>query len=87
MGKSNSQADKDVWGSKGHFGVFENFLWGNENGWVTNEKGETALKITNGAKLEFPTYRPFGVSAIENGLTIELDFMFSGILDYSKPLI
>jgi hypothetical protein len=87
MGKSNSQADRDVWESKGHGAQFINFLWGNENGWITNAKGETALKITNGAKLEFPTYHPFGKSAIENGLTIELDFMFSGILDYSKPLI
>lgn len=90
LGKSNTQADKDVWESKGkqkHLAIFENFLWGNENGWVTNENNETALKITNGAKLEIPSYNPFKIDAIENGLTIELDFMFSGVLDYSKPLI
>ncbi len=87
LGKSNTQADKDVWESKGHAAVFENFLWGNENGWITNEDNETALKITNGAKVEIPTYHPFATDAITNGLTIELDFMFSGVLDYSKPLI
>lgn len=87
MGRSNTQADKDTWQSNGHSAVFENFLWGNENGWVTNEKNETALKITNGAKLTIPTYHPFASNATKNGLTIELDFMFSGVLDYSKPLI
>ena len=87
LGKSNTQADRDVWESNGHAAVFENFLWGNENGWITNENNETALKITNGAKLEIPTYHPFATNAITNGLTIELDFMFSGVLDYSKPLI
>ena len=87
IGKSNTQADRDIWESNGHKAVFENFLWGTENGWTTNEKNETALKITNGAKLSIPTYHPFATDAITNGLTIELDFMFSGVLDYSQPLI
>ena len=87
IGKSNTQADRDIWESNGHKAVFENFLWGAENGWTTNEKNETALKITNGAKLSIPTYHPFATDAITNGLTIELDFMFSGVLDYSQPLI
>lgn len=87
IGKTNTQADRDVWESHGHYATFENFLWGSENGWVSNEKNETALKITNGAKLSIPTYHPFATNAITNGLTIELDFMFSGVLDYSQPLI
>ena len=91
MGKSNTQADRATWKSEGKkkdiTTVFEDFLWGNENGWITNAKGETALKITNGAKLTIPDYHPFEKNATETGLTIELDFMFSGVLDYSKPLI
>ena len=90
MGKSNTQADRDTWKSNGKkqvTAVFEDFLWGSENGWISNAKGETALKITNGAKLTIPDYHPFEKNATETGLTIELDFMFSGVLDYSKPLI
>jgi hypothetical protein len=87
LGKSNTQTDKDVWVSGQHAAQFENFLWGNENGWIEDSDGERALKITNGAKLSIPTYHPFAKNATENGLTIELDFKFSGVVDYAQPLI
>lgn len=93
-GRTNNQADRDVWqwsnsalSGNTYAAEFENFLWGTENGWMTNEKGDTALKLSNGAKLRIPNYHPFATEATLNGLTIELDFMFSGVLDYSKPLI
>ena len=87
MGKDNAQSDRDVWEWNGHRANFTNFLWGKENGWVSNEKGETALKLSNGAKLTIPTYFPFETNATNDGLTIELDFMVSGVLDYAAPLI
>ena len=94
MGKSNSQVDKNVWtwsnpaiSSEVYAANFENFLWGKENGWLTDKNGDSVLKLSNGAKLTIPNYYPFKTEATEDGLTIELDFMFSGVLDYSKPLI
>ena len=87
QGRSNSEAAKDTWTYKNIAGKFENFLWGNANGWIEDKDGNMALKLTNGAKFSLPGYSPFAQNATERGLTIELDFMLSGVLDYSKPLI
>ena len=94
MGKSNASTDKDLWenlgrdkyNNKPHQAKFENFLWGTQNGWVEKD-GETALKLTNGAKVTFPTYYPFAKDALQDGFTIEIDYSCSNISDYSKPLI
>lgn len=94
IGKSNASTDKDLWenlgrdkyNNKPHQAKFENFLWGTQNGWVEIE-GETALKLTNGAKVSFPTYYPFAKDALQDGFTIEIDYSCSNISDYSKPLI
>lgn len=89
LGKSNSQSNKDEWisnyGGKSYAASFENFLWGSENGWIEDEEGPN-LKLTNGAKLTIPDYRPFATDGV-NGLTIEIDFKLSNISDYQKPLI
>ena len=87
QGRNNNEANKESWEYNGYEGSFEKFLWGNANGWLLDKDGSTALKLTNGAKFSLPTYHPFGKNATIDGLTIELDFMFSGVLDYSKPLI
>lgn len=88
LGRSNSQTNRETWESNGYEAKFENFLWGTENGWlIDSDTGETALKITNGAKVTLPTFHPFANSAIKTGLTIELDFKVSGVLNYAKPLI
>ena len=87
QGRSNTESKKDSWVYKDIEGKFENFLWGTANGWLEDSKGQTALKLTNGAKFSLPTYHPFSQDATIRGLTIELDFMFSGVLDYAKPLI
>lgn len=90
LGKSNNQSNKDEWISnykgKEHKALFENFLWGDENGWITDIDGP-CLKLTNGAKLSIPTYRPFEKNATDGGFTIELDFKFSNVSDYKKALI
>ena len=93
LGKTNTQVSRDEWTwynrRKGEtYGTkFENFLWGSENGWIVDNIGETSLRLTNGAKISLPDYHPFSEDGTTNGLTIELDFKLSGILDYSKPLI
>ena len=91
MGKSNTQTNKDVWEWDNYGTVysanFENFLWGTENGWLEDPSGAPALKLTNGAKLSIPNYYTFSKDAVSTGLTIELDFMFSNVMDYNAPLI
>lgn len=93
LGKTNTQVSRDEWSwhdkrkDKIYETEFENFLWGSENGWIIDQKGETSLHLTNGAKISLPDYHPFGEDGTVTGLTIELDFKLSGVLDYSKPLI
>lgn len=91
-GKKNTQSNKDTWEwtnphtKEVYSAEFTNFLWGNENGWIEDPDGEPALKLTNGAQLKIPNYQPFKRDA-KNGFTIEVDFMFSKVMDYNKPLI
>lgn len=87
QGRSNDEADRASWDWKNYKTKFENFLWGETNGWLEDEDGATALKLTNGAKIEIEGYYPFAQDATTYGLTVELDFTVSGVLDYSKPLI
>lgn len=90
LGKTNSQSNKEEWISNyngGRFAAkFENFLWGNENGWMTDDDGPH-LKLTNGAKLTIPNYRPFEKNSTNGGFTIEIDFKLSKVSDYKQGLI
>jgi hypothetical protein len=45
------------------------------------------LHLSSGAKLELLDYSPYKSNAMTTGQTIELDFMVSGVTDFSKPLI
>ena len=87
QGRSNNEADKNSWDWKNYKTTFTDFLWGETNGWLEDEDGATALRLTNGAKIEIDGYQPFAQDATTYGLTVELDFEVSGVLDYSKPLI
>lgn len=88
-GKANTHSNREEWtwkdGGNTYAAKFENFLWGQENGWLRAPDGDPALKLTNGAKLTIPNYRPFAKDAIATGLTIEVDFMLSKVSNYSKP--
>lgn len=92
LGKSNSQAAKAEWTwtnprtKEVYETTFDKFLWGDENGWK-KEGDEAFLRLTNGANIELTNYHPFANDATANGMTIEIDFRMSGVLDYSKPLI
>ena len=94
QGRSNNEANKESWvwesnnDSLGTIeGKFEDFLWGSTNGWIPDKTGAVALKLTSGAKFSLPSYEIFANDATATGLTIELDFSVSGVLDYRKPLI
>lgn len=90
-GKTNTQSNREEWtwqhGSNVYAAKFDNFLWGSENGWLEDSDGEPSLKLTNGAKLTIPNYFPFAADGVATGLTIEVDFKLSNILNYNKPLI
>ena len=91
-GKSNSSVDKNVWNNfNGKFSAsLQDFYYGGINGWFTDDAGAPYLKFSQGAKLVLPDYKPFAVNAMDAskyGITIELDFKLSSVLDYDKDLI
>lgn len=83
--RSNNELNRDSWTSlakNNTFTVgpnnFENFNW-TTNGWMKDADGNTALHLTNGAKVTIP-YSPFTYNALEkDGLTLELDFRISNV--------
>lgn len=95
-GRSNNEVNRDKWYSKGKnktSAVLENFLWSSNSGWIKDADGETALKISNGAKLtisgkDFPILESQGgyINGT-SGLLIEFDVRFENVSDYSKSLI
>ncbi len=91
-GKSNNSITRNVW--ENHNGKFSatlnDFYYGDINGWFTDENGVSYLKLSQGATLTLPEYKPFAKNAMDKsnyGITIELDFKLSSVLDYSKDLI
>lgn len=90
-GKTNDTLDKNVWTSYvgSNQATLNNFYYENINGWSTDEDGAPYLKVSQGATVTMPAYRPFKEDAMSNkkGATIELDFKLSGVLDYDSQLI
>lgn len=88
VGRGNNELNKEVWEYKDAKAKFSNFYWGDINGWMLNrEKDEYFLRLTAGAKVDIENFYPFKKDAKESGLTIELDFKVSGVLDFSKPIL
>jgi hypothetical protein len=91
-GRTNDMVSRDIWPSHNgkHSAKLENFYYKTINGWSTDDDGANFLKINQGAKMTIPGYYPFEKDAMNknsNGLTIELDFKLSGVLDYDAELI
>ena len=92
-GKSNDSLDRNVWSNfKNDFSATlnEKFYYGNINGWSLDEYGANYLKVSQGAAVALPNYRPYRSDAMgsgSQGLTIELDFKLNSVIDYQKSLI
>lgn len=89
-GRTNNAADKEFWPdhkNNNMKGSLSNFYYRTVNGWLMDNNGVDYLKVSQGAKVSFDAYSPFNVNPKTNGLTIELDFRISGVLDYDANLI
>lgn len=97
-GKSNDSTDRDKWADyNGKYTAdLTDLHYGVSDGWLMDENGTSFLKMTSGAKLEMPTFKPFqydptvknnNASYAGNGMTIELDFEINGVLNYESQII
>ncbi len=93
--KTNDALDRDTWNNysdkySDYTGTLSDFYYGNINGWTTDKDGVRCLKLTQGAKLT-TDYSPLSKDPMNStdisGLTIELDFMISGVLNYESHLM
>ena len=95
-GRNNNEIAEDriVWADKKRTGVaaLSDFVWGNVNGWLTDDENVNMLRLSSGANMIVNGYEPFNLNAngkegMETGKSIELDFRISNVTDYSLPLI
>jgi hypothetical protein len=70
--------------------------YGKVNGWMMDDDGTSYLKLSSGASLLVPGFKPFehdptkmngADSRMGYGMTIELDFAIEGVLDYDEEII
>ena len=87
VNRNNNEINKDSWTYNDYYCEFNNFSWGDVNGWQKDEDGIDMLRLSSGASLKIANFRPFENNIMDNGQTIELDFKFSGVTDFSQPLI
>lgn len=96
-GKSNDATDRDTWTDyNGKYTANVSGLhYGASDGWLMDENGVSYLKMISGASFSMPSFKPFAydptvktsASYTGNGMTIELDFEISGVLDYGSQII
>jgi hypothetical protein len=85
-GRTNNAADKEFWPdykTPTMKASLSNFYYRTVNGWMVDENGVPFLKVSQGASVVFDGYSPYTGNPKSKGITIELDFKLSGILDYS----
>ena len=89
-GRTNNALDKEYWPDTKNSSIkakLDNFYFRSVNGWMVDDDGVEYLKVSQGATVELTDYSPYDINPQTNGLTIELDFMIDGILDYNANLI
>lgn len=86
QGRSNAEANPGTWSYGGYNCVFENFTWGQADGWLTDAEGNIGCRVKGGSKLHIP-FHPFAQDLRITGYTIEIDFSTTEVLNYDQPII
>lgn len=71
-GRSNNELTPDVWTDGETTTTFSNVNW-NTNGWVPDDEGDVALRLSGDATAEI-NFQPFASDFKANGKTIEIEF-------------
>ena len=89
-GKSNDEVDRDKWVDYNGKYTAEilDLPYTATSGWLKDAQDVNYLNLTSGAKLTIPNFKPFNTDPSKKyGMTIELDFELSGVLNYNSELI
>lgn len=85
--RSNSESAENItkWSYKGINGTLKNFNF-STNGWLSDNKGNSILRINGDAQVEIP-FNIFVGDFLNEGKTIEFDFSTTDIYDINKVLV
>lgn len=81
-GRSNkeNETSRMTWAYKDYAVNFSNFNWYN-NGWITDDDGETCLRISNGAAISIPM-SIMNTAKLQKNLTFEFVFKVRNVKNY-----
>ena len=85
QGRSNQDSDKETWENNGINVQFSGMNY-TTNGWVIDEDGNTAMRLSGGATMYIPL-RLFSGDLRTTGKTIELEFAVRQITDYTSVIL
>ena len=87
-GRSNSEANPDVWSYNGVNTTFKNFNW-SSNGWLKDSNGDPCLRLSGGAsaEIEFYPFDRLDSKLKTSGLTIEFEFAINDISNRDTVVI
>lgn len=85
VGRSNSEESPDEWSYEDISAELTGFNF-NSNGWISDENGDTALRINSNAQAVIDFY-PFETDCRDNGKVIELEFAIRNALADNVPLV
>jgi len=85
VGRSNSEETPDEWKYEDISAEMTGFNF-NSNGWISDENGDTALRINSNAQAVIDFY-PFETDCRDNGKVIELEFAIRNALADNVPLV
>ena len=83
--RSNYEANPASWVYGNISCSFSGFNW-RSNGWIEDDAGIVALRLSGGAQLTIP-YKMFEEDFRTTGRTIEIDFATRDVMDYDAPII
>ena len=84
MGRSNNEANPQIWESNGISADLQNFNFVSD-GWQRDEDGNTVLRVANDARVHIPL-KIFAEDFRTTGKTIEIEFASRDVLNYDAIL-
>lgn len=84
-GRSNADLNRNEWIYEDTAAILTGFNY-NNNGWISNDRGETVLRLSGDSRVEIP-FNLFETDAKSYGSTVDMEFTLRNISDYSSNII
>ena len=83
--RSNAEENPGIWENNGYSAEMTGFNWAS-NGWVTDDEGNTVLRLNGDARVNIPI-KIFSGDLRTTGKTIEIDFATRDVLNYDTVIL